>query len=152
MRRLAWALLLLFGFTIPWEYSLDLGEPFGNVARIVGLLALLAAVPAVLETGRLRTPGGIQGPGVGPLLLVLLLLFLDDRATGDPKQDARLLSGNDGRLAGVGVRRKSARLARFDARLCGRLMGSGRPDTGELCFTGGDCRGTDSVCSRGAGS
>src|ERR1035438_7460210 len=70
MRRLAWALLLLFAFTIPWEYSLDLGEPFGNVARIAGLLALLAAVPAVLETGRLRTPGVIQW-----LVLALYLWF-----------------------------------------------------------------------------
>src|ERR1035441_8022554 len=70
MRRHAWALLLLFAFTIPWEYSLDLGEPFGNVARIAGLLALLAAVPAVLETGRLRTPGVIQW-----LVLALYLWF-----------------------------------------------------------------------------
>ena len=70
MRRHAWALLLLFAFTIPWEYSLDLGEPFGNVARIAGLLALLVAVPAVLETGRLRTPGVIQW-----LVLALYLWF-----------------------------------------------------------------------------
>ena len=60
MRKIAWALLLLFAFTIPWEYSLDLGEPLGNVARIAGLLVLLAAVPAVLQAGRLRTPGAMQ--------------------------------------------------------------------------------------------
>jgi O-antigen ligase len=57
MRRVAWFLLLLFAFAIPWEYSLDLGEPLGNVARIVGLLVLLAAVPAVLQAGCMRTPG-----------------------------------------------------------------------------------------------
>ena len=61
MRRIAWLLLLLFAFTIPWEYSLDLGEPLGNVARIAGLLVLLAAVPAVLQSGRLRTPGALWG-------------------------------------------------------------------------------------------
>ena len=56
MRRIAWILLLLLAFAIPWEYSLDLGEPLGNVARIAGLLVLLAAVPAVLQAGRIRTP------------------------------------------------------------------------------------------------
>ncbi|MDR3751859.1 MAG: O-antigen ligase family protein [Terracidiphilus sp.] len=60
MRRVAWGLLLLFAFAIPWEYSLDLGEPLGNVARVVGLLLLLAAVPAVLQAGSMRTPGALQ--------------------------------------------------------------------------------------------
>ncbi|MGD0348646.1 MAG: O-antigen ligase family protein [Terracidiphilus sp.] len=57
MRRIAWGLLLIFAFAIPWEYSLDLGEPLGNVARVAGLFVLLAAVPAILQAGRIRTPG-----------------------------------------------------------------------------------------------
>ena len=60
MRRAAWMLLVVFAFTIPWEYSLDLGEPWGNVARIAGLALLLAAVPAVLQAGRVRRPGAMQ--------------------------------------------------------------------------------------------
>src|SRR5208337_1169003 len=60
MRKAAWGLLLLFVFAIPWEYSLDTGEPLGNVARIVGLVLLLVAIPAVLQAGRLRTPGALQ--------------------------------------------------------------------------------------------
>ncbi|HUD14172.1 MAG TPA: hypothetical protein VMQ56_11000, partial [Terracidiphilus sp.] len=60
MRKTARALLLLFAFAIPWEYSLDLGEPLGNVARIVGLVLLLAAIPAVLQAGRVRTSGLMQ--------------------------------------------------------------------------------------------
>lgn len=60
MRKVAWALLLLFAFTVPWEYSLDLGVPIGNVSRIAGLLLLLAAIPAVLQAGRVRTPGPVQ--------------------------------------------------------------------------------------------
>jgi O-antigen ligase len=60
MRRIAWGLLLLFVFTIPWEYSLDLGEPLGNIARIAGLLLLLAAIPALLQAGNMRTPGPTQ--------------------------------------------------------------------------------------------
>ena len=61
MRRAAWFLLLIFVFTIPWEFSLDFGEPFGNIARIAGLVLLAATVPAVLLEGRIRTPGTIQG-------------------------------------------------------------------------------------------
>jgi len=70
MRRIAWVLLLAFAFAIPWEYSLDLGEPLGNVARIAGLALLLIAVPAVLQAGRLRTPGLLQW-----LVLALFLWF-----------------------------------------------------------------------------
>jgi O-antigen ligase len=55
MRRITRILLLILAFAIPWEYSLDLGEPLGNAARIAGLLVLLAAVPAVLQAGRIRT-------------------------------------------------------------------------------------------------
>ena len=60
MRRVAWLLLLFFVFAIPWEYSLDLGAPLGNIARMVGLLLLLVAIPAVLQSGRLRKPGALH--------------------------------------------------------------------------------------------
>ena len=60
MRRIAWLLLLLFAFAIPWEYSLELGAPLGNIARFIGLLLLLVAIPAVLQAGRLRSPGPMQ--------------------------------------------------------------------------------------------
>jgi O-antigen ligase len=70
MRRIAWILLLIFAFAIPWEYSLELGEPLGNIARVVGVLLLLVAIPAILQTGRLRTPGVMQW-----LVLALYLWF-----------------------------------------------------------------------------
>lgn len=70
LRRIAWVLVLLYTFTIPWEYSLDLGAPLGNVARIAGLLVLLAAVPAILGSGRIRTPGPVQW-----MVLALYLWF-----------------------------------------------------------------------------
>jgi len=70
MRHIAWGLLLLFAFAVPWEYSLDLGEPLGNIARILGLVVLLAAVPAVLQARRLRPPGAMQW-----LVLALYLWF-----------------------------------------------------------------------------
>ena len=70
MRHLAWVLLLGFSFAVPWEYSLDLGAPLGNVARLLGLLLLLVAIPAVLQAGCLRRPGALQW-----LTLVLFLWF-----------------------------------------------------------------------------
>jgi O-antigen ligase len=60
MRKLAWFLLIVFVFVIPWEYSLDLGPPLGNAGRITGLLVLLVAVPSALQAGRVRTPGMMQ--------------------------------------------------------------------------------------------
>ena len=68
MRRVTWILLLVLAFAIPWEYSLDLGEGWGNIARIVCLMAGAGALAAVLQAGRLRTPG--------PLLGCVLALFL----------------------------------------------------------------------------
>jgi O-antigen ligase len=50
-------LLLLFVFTIPWEYSLDLGSPFGNIARLAGLILLPVAVLAVFQAGSARRLG-----------------------------------------------------------------------------------------------
>jgi O-antigen ligase len=70
MRRIAWLLLLFFVFAIPWEYSLDLGARLGNIARIAGLVVLVAAVPAVLQTKRMRKPGTLQW-----LTLALYLWF-----------------------------------------------------------------------------
>jgi O-antigen ligase len=68
VRNLAKSLLLGFAFAIPWEFSMELPEPFGPVARFAGILLLLAAVPAVLQAGRMRRPG--------PMQWVVLALFV----------------------------------------------------------------------------
>jgi putative inorganic carbon (HCO3(-)) transporter len=60
MRRITWASLAAFVFAIPWEYSLVLPAPFGNVARILGLLTLAAALVAVVQSGRFRTPSHLH--------------------------------------------------------------------------------------------
>ena len=70
MRRLAWVLMLTYSFAIPWEYSLDLGAPLGNIARIAGLLVVVVLIPAVLQAGRIRTPGPVHW-----LALALYLWF-----------------------------------------------------------------------------
>ena len=71
--RVVLGLLVAYAFAVPWEYSLDTGEPLGNIARIVGLVLLAAAIPAALARmgrGGLRSPGWIPG-----LTLALLLYF-----------------------------------------------------------------------------
>lgn len=70
MRRVSWLLFVLLAFAIPWEYSLDLGSPFGNVARMAVLGVVVAIIPAILRDGRFRTPGALQG-----IALILLLWF-----------------------------------------------------------------------------
>lgn len=49
MRRAAWWLLTICAFSLPWEHSLEFGEPFGSIARLLGL-ALLAAFLLALVT------------------------------------------------------------------------------------------------------
>jgi len=75
MRRAAWLLLLVFAFTIPWEYSLDLGAPLGNIARIAGLIALVVFVPAVLQAGRIRVFGTLQWLVLALFLWICCTIF-----------------------------------------------------------------------------
>lgn len=70
MRRLTQFLLVVFTFAVPWELAMDLGEPWGPVARIAGILLLLASIPAVLRAGGMRAPGAMQW-----LVLALYLWF-----------------------------------------------------------------------------
>ena len=60
MRTTARTLLLIFVFAIPWEYSLDYGSPWGNIARMAGLALLAAAIPAIFQAGRIRASGPLQ--------------------------------------------------------------------------------------------
>ena len=84
MRAAAWGLLVLLAFAVPWEYALDFGEPVGNIARVAGLLLLLAIIPAVLEAGRIRRPGWLQW------LALALFLWFCSSALWTVDQDATL--------------------------------------------------------------
>jgi len=75
MRRLARLLLAVYVLTIPWEYSLDLGAPWGNVARVVGLLLLATALPALLSQPRPRAVGWAQGLVLALYLWLCLSFF-----------------------------------------------------------------------------
>lgn len=75
MRRVSWILLVLLVFAIPWERSLDAGAPFGNVARVLGVLTLLVAVPAVLFEGRFRRLSAMHWLMLGFYLWVCCTFF-----------------------------------------------------------------------------
>ena len=89
MRGIAWALLLVLAFSIPWEYSLDFGPPLGNVSRLVGLAVLLALIPALLHAGHMRRPGPLLW-----LTIPLLLWFgFSCFWSIDPEESVRHLRG-----------------------------------------------------------
>ena len=127
MRRIVWVLLLLFAFSIPWEYSLDLGAPFGNIARMSGLILLLVAAPAALQAGGIRRPGPLHWLTLALYLWFCLISLLDYRAGRDADEAARLFAGDDDRLVDLGVCRKPTRCAQPAARLAGRFVGAGGP-------------------------
>lgn len=55
MRRVAYLLMLVMIFTLPWENVLSL-PGLGRVSKMVGLLVAVAWVAAVVTTGRTREP------------------------------------------------------------------------------------------------
>jgi O-antigen ligase len=52
--------MVIFVFAVPWEYSLDFGEPVGNVARVAGVLLVLLMIPSAKQASRIRTPRAVQ--------------------------------------------------------------------------------------------
>lgn len=70
MRHFVFVLLTLFAFAVPWEYSLELGEPWGNIARVLGVLLLVTVATLLLLHKELRRPGVLQW-----LVLALYIYF-----------------------------------------------------------------------------
>ena len=75
MRRAAWGVLLLYVFAVPWEYSLELGPPLGNIARIIGIALLLATIHAVLKKGAIRRPSALHWATLSLYLWVCCSFF-----------------------------------------------------------------------------
>ena len=75
MRRLTWFLMLALFFAMPWEYSLNLGDGIGDIARVLGLLVLLCAIPTVLQAGQLRTPTLVHALTLAVFLWFCLTVF-----------------------------------------------------------------------------
>ena len=68
MRMIARFLLFLYTFVMPWAYSFDLGIPFGNIARISGLLAVAATAFMMLQER--------YAPKLDPIATCTLAYFL----------------------------------------------------------------------------
>ena len=66
--KLAFASLCLLVFAIPWEDAITIGE-FGTTARLVGMIAIMLGVMAVMERGKLRRPV------LGHLLMTLFVML-----------------------------------------------------------------------------
>ena len=64
-------------FTIPWEYSLDLGAPFGNIARMAGT-GFAAGSGACGFAGRTHAQARSAAVADARALSVVLLLVLLD--------------------------------------------------------------------------
>ena len=62
------------------------------MARIAGLLVLLAAVPAVLQAGRMRTPGACVAGTLALYLWFCCTYFWTIDPVVHPGKDARLSS------------------------------------------------------------
>lgn len=60
MKRIAYALSLLFIFVIPWENSIEV-RSVGTISRLLGLIAAGSWLVAVVVEGNLRRPGLYTG-------------------------------------------------------------------------------------------
>ena len=58
MHRLAFLMLWVFVFTIPWQNSLSL-EAVGTISQLVGIVAFLVAMLSCVSSGHLRRPTGM---------------------------------------------------------------------------------------------
>ena len=68
MHRVAWLLLILYSFSLPWEHSMDFGEPWGDVARLLALPLLLAGVVMIWQQKSLTRPDRVSWMALAWLL------------------------------------------------------------------------------------
>ncbi len=85
MRKIAFMLLWLYVFTLPWDYLLEFGEPIGSAGRVAGLLVLAACMVLVATGSRMRRLQTFHISAVGYLGIVTLSLFW----TADPQESLR---------------------------------------------------------------
>jgi hypothetical protein len=81
--RIALFALCLYVFTMPWEHSTDMGSQIGSICRVMGILAMIAGIGAVLMRGSLRRMTAFHVTAGIFYLLVLASFFwtVDDDAT-----------------------------------------------------------------------
>lgn len=83
MHRVAFALLWMYAFTLPWDHMLDFGEGIGEISRVFGVLSMGAAIGLVLASGSLRKPARQHLLAAGLLVTIVASWFwsVDQDAT-----------------------------------------------------------------------
>jgi hypothetical protein len=83
INRIAFLALCLYVFTMPWEHSTDMGSRIGSICRVMGILAMIAGMGAVLMRGSLRRMTAFHGTVAIFYLLVTASFFwtVDNDAT-----------------------------------------------------------------------
>jgi O-antigen ligase len=75
MRTLAFILLWLYVFTLPWDYTLQFGDPIGSAGRVAGLLALAGWLLLIGTHSRMRRPRVFHIAAAVYLAIVAASLF-----------------------------------------------------------------------------
>jgi O-antigen ligase len=75
MIKIAFILLWLYVFCIPWDHMFDFGTGIGEISRVFGVLSVVATVGAVLSTGSIRKPAPQHLLAAGFLVSVIASWF-----------------------------------------------------------------------------
>ena len=102
MRKVAFSLLWLYVFTLPWDYALQFGEPIGSAGRVAGLLALAGWLVLVTTRARMRRVQAFHISTVCCLSIITLSLFWTVDAQVSPSCGPRIYPSHDDRLGDMG--------------------------------------------------
>lgn len=75
MRKVAFILLWLYVFTLPWDNILQFGDPIGSAGRVAALIAFAGSAALVASSGKMRRLHAFHIATVGYLVIVALSVF-----------------------------------------------------------------------------
>ncbi len=81
MRKVAYLLLWLYVFTLPWDNILQFGEPIGSAGRVAAFIAFAGSTALVVTGGKMRRLRPFHDATVGYLVIVALSILW----TADPE-------------------------------------------------------------------
>ena len=87
MRKVAFIMMWLYVFTLPWDNILQFGDPIGSVGRVTGLLALTSCIALVFVAGNMRRLQTFHITAIAYLGIVTLSLFW----TVDPQSSSQVI-------------------------------------------------------------
>jgi O-antigen ligase len=74
MRKIAFGLLWLYVFTVPWDMAVEI-PGFGSLTRGIGIVTVFAVVVLVMAEGRFRKPDAILGVAIAFTLVSALSML-----------------------------------------------------------------------------